>query len=72
MRLAPESPTVSLRPASLPGADFGDFRVIGQGLILAAVVVFMPNGIVGLVEKLAGRPRSKQRPSRAAAEVSPR
>ena len=52
--------------------DFGDFRVIGQGLILAAVVVFMPNGIVGLVEKLAGRLRSKQLPSRAATEVSPR
>ena len=52
--------------------DFGDFRVIGQGLILAAVVVFMPNGIVGLIEKLSGRLRSKPLPSCAATEVSPR
>ena len=35
--------------------DFGDFQIIGQGLLLAAVVVLMPSGVVGLFEKLAER-----------------
>lgn len=35
--------------------EFGDLRLIGQGLILAIVVVLMPTGIVGLVEKIAAR-----------------
>lgn len=35
--------------------DFGDFRIIGQGLLLAAVVILMPSGIVGLVEKASDR-----------------
>ena len=43
--------------------DLGDFQVIGQGLLLAAVVVVMPSGIVGLLERLAARsPRAPVAP----------
>ncbi|BCH27929.1 branched-chain amino acid ABC transporter permease [Mesorhizobium sp. L-8-3] len=37
--------------------EFGDLRDIGMGAILVACVVLMPNGVIGLAEKLLGKGR---------------
>lgn len=34
--------------------DYGDYRVIGQGLLLAAFIVLMPGGLLGLPRQIRG------------------
>ncbi|WP_027134673.1 branched-chain amino acid ABC transporter permease [Geminicoccus roseus] len=44
----------------------GDYRTLGLGLIIAAAMVLMPRGVIGLAEGLAARFRSTDTPARLA------